>query len=254
MLTVSFVQCRKDNYVWLARDSGSGEVVVIDPTDAAPVMAALDALDWRPTAVWNTHHHGDHTGGNAELKARYGCAVFAPAAELSDIPTADYALQQGDVVKLGTTEAVVIDVPGHTRGHIAYHLPADRVLFCGDTLFALGCGRLFEGTAAQMWQSLQKLMELPPQTHVYCAHEYTESNLRFAQHVMPQNEALKRRAMQIAQTRAAGKPTVPSLLSVELATNPFLRADQPELRAALGDESQSGEVVFAMLRKMKDEF
>ena len=253
-LAIEPVLCLKDNYVWLLREPQSGNVAVVDPSEAAPVKAKLDQLGWTLTHILNTHHHADHTGGNLELKQATGATIVGPAADRDRIPGIDIALADGESYRFGTEPALVFDVPGHTRGHIAFWFSESDALFCGDTLFALGCGRLFEGTPQQMWTSLLKLRGLPPQTRVYCAHEYTQSNARFAVAVDPDNKALKSRAAQIDATRAKGKPTVPSTLAEERATNPFLRADDPVFARAQGMDAGDPVAVFAAIRSRKDKF
>ncbi len=222
-----------DNYVWLAHDPVSGETAVVDPAVADPVLAEAAKHGWQITQIWNTHWHPDHTGGNAAIKAATGCTVTAPAAEAGRIPTLDRAVGEGDVVCLGDIEAEVIEVPAHTAGHIAYLLPQDEcAAFVGDTLFAMGCGRLFEGTPAQMHANMQRLAQLPPDTLVYCAHEYTLANGRFALTVEPDNRALAERMAEVEALRARGQPTVPTTIALERATNPFMRAGSVEELAA----------------------
>ncbi len=213
-----------DNYVWLLRENTSGEVMVIDPAVAAPVLAKADELGWTITQIWNTHWHPDHTGGNAEIKAATGCTIVGPAAEYDRIPTLDLQVEAGEMVQLGTTMAEVLSVPAHTSGHIAYHFAYEGIIFVGDTLFALGCGRLFEGTADQMFANMRTLEALPGETVVYCAHEYTQSNGRYALVAEPDNIALRDRMIEIDALRAAGEPTVPTTIAQERATNPFMRA------------------------------
>ena len=230
MLEVIRIPVLSDNYIWLAHDAASGETAVIDPAVAEPVLAEANARGWRITQILNTHWHPDHVGGNAEIKAATGCTVTGPAGEAAKITGIDRAVSEGDTVAIGGAEGRVIDVPGHTAGHIAYSF--DGALFCGDTLFAMGCGRLFEGTAAQMFDSLGKLMALPDETRVYCAHEYTESNGRFAITAEPENAALAARQAEVVAMRARGEPTVPSTIGLERATNPFTRAADVDALAA----------------------
>jgi hydroxyacylglutathione hydrolase len=198
--------------------------VVIDPAIAAPVLAKADELGWKINQIWNTHWHPDHVGGNAEIKAATGCTITGPAAEAGRIPTLDIQVAEGDTVRLGALQADVIDVPAHTAGHIAYHLPTENVAFVGDTLFAMGCGRLFEGTAAQMFSNMRKLEALGDETVIYCAHEYTLSNGRFALTVEPDNLDLVERVNQVIAMRERGEATVPTSIAQERATNPFMRA------------------------------
>jgi hydroxyacylglutathione hydrolase len=213
-----------DNYIWLAHDAASGETAVIDPAQAAPVLAEADKRGWKITQIWNTHWHPDHTGGNAEIKAATGAHISGPGAEAERIPTLDTKVAEGDTVRLGKIEAQVLDVPAHTAGHIAYYLPTESTAFVGDTLFAMGCGRLFEGTAEQMFANMQKLAALPGDTKVYCAHEYTQSNGRYALAAEPDNQAIRARMAQVDAARARGEPTVPTTIAEERETNPFMRA------------------------------
>jgi hydroxyacylglutathione hydrolase len=213
-----------DNYVWLL-PYAPGLAAVVDPAEAGPVLAEAEARGLRITHILNTHWHPDHVGGNAGIKAATGCTVVGPAQEAARIPGLDLAVNEGDRVALGDTSADVLFVGAHTAGHIAYHLPHEGLLFPGDTLFAMGCGRLFEGSAADMFAALGKLKALPPETLVCCAHEYTLSNARFAITVEPENAALTARLAAVETARAQGRPTVPFRLSEELATNPFVRAE-----------------------------
>jgi hydroxyacylglutathione hydrolase len=213
-----------DNYVWLARENASGEVVVVDPAVAAPVLEKANELGWIITQIWNTHWHPDHTGGNAEIKAATGCTITGPAAEAARIPTLDRFVAGGDVVGFGLAEAQVIDVPAHTAGHIAFHIAHEQLIFVGDTLFAMGCGRLFEGTADQMFANMQALAALPDSTSVFCAHEYTASNGRYALVAEPDNLAIRDRMAEVDRLRAVGEATVPTTIGLERATNPFMRA------------------------------
>lgn len=217
-----------DNYIWLVHEPDSGETTVVDPAVADPVLEEAKRRGWCITQIWNTHWHPDHTGGNAAIKDATGAFVTAPAAEAARIPTMDRGVREGDQVTLGAIEADVIEVPAHTAGHIAYHLPEERTVFVGDTMFAMGCGRLFEGTAEQMYANLQRLAALPPDTRVYCAHEYTASNGRFALTVEPENQALVSRMAAVDRARAAGEATVPTTIALERETNPFVRATNVE--------------------------
>jgi hydroxyacylglutathione hydrolase len=217
-----------DNYIWLVHEPVSGETAVVDPAVAEPVLEEAERRGWRITQIWNTHWHPDHTGGNAAIKAAAGAFVTAPAAEAARIPTMDRGVREGDQVTLGPIEARVIEVPAHTAGHIAYHLPGEATIFVGDTMFAMGCGRLFEGTAEQMYANLQRLAALPADTKVYCAHEYTASNGRFALTVEPDNRALVSRMAAVERARADGEATVPTTIALERETNPFVRATHVE--------------------------
>lgn len=230
-LIILRIPALSDNYIWLVHDPASAETIVIDPAQADPVLAALAERGWALTAIWNTHWHPDHTGGNAGLKSATGCTVIAPAAEAAKIPTADRLVGEGDQVALGAHRAVVLEVPAHTAGHIAYHLAEDAVVFVGDTLFAMGCGRLFEGTAEQMFANMQRLAALPGETQVYCAHEYTLSNGRYALVAEPDNAAIATRMVEVARLRAEGEATVPTTIAAERATNPFLRAPNARILA-----------------------
>jgi len=225
MLDIVQIPVLSDNYVYLVHESESGATAVIDPAVAEPVLAAVAARGWTISDIWNTHWHPDHTGANLAIKAATGSRITGPAGEAAKIPGIDRAVVEGDTLILGGAMARVIDVPGHTAGHNAYWFEGDGALFCGDTLFALGCGRLFEGTAPQMHASLSKLMALPDATRVYCAHEYTQSNARFAVTVEPANADLAARVVAIDAARARGLPTVPSTIGLERATNPFVRTD-----------------------------
>jgi hydroxyacylglutathione hydrolase len=221
-----------DNYIWLVHEPISKETMVVDPAVAAPVLAEAEARGWQITDIWNTHWHPDHTGGNAEIKAATNCRITGPRAERARIATLDRLVSEGDVVTLGAAHATVMDVPAHTAGHIAYHFASESAVFVGDTLFAMGCGRLFEGTPAQMFINMQRLGALPPATMVYCAHEYTQSNGRYALHAEPDNAALISRMADVDLKRAHGEPTVPTNIGLELATNPFMRAKSVEELAA----------------------
>lgn len=243
-----------DNYGFLLHDPASGETAVVDPAEAAPTLTACAAQGWRLSHILNTHHHGDHVGGNLELKAKTGCTVIGPAYDRDRIPGIDLAVDEASGADFGSRHAEVFFVPGHTRGHIAYWFADDKALFCGDTLFSLGCGRLFEGTPQQMWSSLLKLRALPDDTRVYCAHEYTQSNARFALAAEPENAALKRKVETVVAARAAGQFTIPSDLATEKACNPFLRADQPSLRQRFGTDGARDSDVLGAIRAAKDRF
>ncbi|KUR78402.1 hydroxyacylglutathione hydrolase [Novosphingobium sp. Fuku2-ISO-50] len=251
-LIVHQFPCLSDNYGYLVHDPQSGETVAIDTPDADAYLAEAEKRGWQITQIWNTHWHPDHAGGNEAIKAQTGCLVVAPEGDAARIAAIDRTVEQGDIVALGAFEATVIDVGGHTLGHVAYYLPGAEIAFVGDSLFALGCGRMFEGTAAQFWDSLKRIKALPPQTLIYCAHEYTAGNARFALHADPDNVELAAYVTEIEAKRARGEPTVPTRLERELATNPFLRADDPAMQQRWG----GGDAVatFAALRAAKDSF
>ncbi len=252
-LEIQQIPALRDNYVYLLREPKSGAVGAVDPSVAAPVLAALQQRGLKLTHIINTHHHPDHTGGNLELKAATGAIVVGPLADKGRIPGIDVAVGDGDTFQFGDEAATVYDVPGHTRGHIAYWFKDSQALFSGDTLFLMGCGRLFEGTPQQMWSSLSKLKKLPPATRVYCGHEYTQANARFALTVEPKNADLVARAKRVDDLRATGQSTVPGTMEDELATNPFLRADVPDLQRAMGAPGDAV-ATFAAIRKAKDNF
>jgi hydroxyacylglutathione hydrolase len=224
MIEVVRIPALQDNYIWMVHDPDSGETVVIDPAEAAPVLAEAEKRGWTIGQIWNTHWHGDHIGGNAGIKAATGAKVIAPAAEAAKIATLDVAVGEGDTASIGKGAARVIEVPAHTAGHIAYYLPEAGIAFVGDTLFAMGCGRLFEGTATQMWRNMERLAALPPETRIYCAHEYTQSNGRYALVAEPENDAIAARMRDVDAARARGEATVPTTIALERATNPFMRA------------------------------
>ncbi len=224
MIEIARIPALSDNYIWMAHEPDSGDTIVVDPAQAQPVLDEATRRGWRITQIWNTHWHPDHTGGNSEIKAATGCTITGPSAERARIPTLDREVAEGDTVRIGALEAAVLEVPAHTAGHVAYHLADEGVIFVGDTLFAMGCGRLFEGTAAQMFANMQRLAALPPETQVYCAHEYTLANGRYALVAEPGNAAVRERMEQVELARAAGAATVPTTIGLELATNPFMRA------------------------------
>jgi hydroxyacylglutathione hydrolase len=248
------IPCLSDNYAFLIHDAASGETAVIDVPEAAPILAALRQRGWTLSQILLTHHHADHIQGVAELRAATGAKVAGNAADAHRLPPLDLALQEGQTVQVGAETGTVIDVSGHTLGHIAFHFPASALVFTADSLMACGCGRLFEGTGPQMWDSLSKLARLPPETLVCSGHEYTTSNARFAMSLEPDNQALISRVAAIADARDKGEPTVPSRLSDELATNPFLRASHPQMKARLGLSEATDAAVFTEIRARKDRF
>jgi hydroxyacylglutathione hydrolase len=249
-LTVHQFPCLSDNYGFLIRDDASGQTACIDTPESGAILRELDSLGWELDFILNTHWHPDHAGGNADIKAVTGCTIVGPH-EVTRISILDREVKGGDTVQLGETTFQVIESGGHTLGHIAYFDPADRIAFVGDTLFALGCGRLFEGTPEQMWDSLQRLAALPDDTTVYCAHEYTASNARFALSV-DDSAPLKARADEVFAARERGEWTVPTTIGLEKATNPFLRA--PALAPKVGAAGEADAQAFAAVRAAKDVF
>lgn len=254
MLTIITLPVLTDNYIYLIHDPVSMETAAVDPALAQPVLTALEQNGWHLNTILNTHHHHDHVGGNLELKQKTGCKVIAATADRERIPGIDLTVKEHDMINIGNHAAKIIATPGHTSGHIVYHFADDGLLFCGDTLFVMGCGRLFEGSAEQMWHSLQKIKSLPPETRIYCTHEYTQNNGRFALTVEPDNLKLQEKMIRVNQLRANGQITVPSTLAEELATNPFLREDSPALRQAISMDGKTPVEVFARVRQMKDRF
>ncbi len=253
-LEVHQFPCLNDNYGFLVHEPDSGVTASIDTPEAAAINAALAAKGWTLTHILNTHHHHDHAGGNEALKQQWGCTVVGAANDAARIPGIDVMMSDGEAYEFGHSRAAVLEVPGHTSGHIAYYFADDGIIFVGDTLFALGCGRLFEGNPAQMWNSLQKLMALPDDTVVYCAHEYTQANAAFALSVEPHNAQLQSRAREIADLRTQGIPTIPTTIGLERATNPFLRPMSGDLQATIGLPGAELVDVFAETRKRKDSF
>lgn len=244
-----------DNYIYLLHDPSTGATAAVDPAVPEPVLEALQRRGWSLSHILNTHHHHDHTGGNTVLKQATGCTIVGARSDAARIPGIDMEVGERDSFMLGAAAAKVFEVPGHTSGHIAYWFPDSHALFCGDTLFTLGCGRLFEGTAEQMWDSLLKLRGLPGDTLVYCAHEYTQSNARFARTIERDNATLQARIREVDAVRARGLPAVPSRLDEEKETNPFLRADIAAVKRAVGlDDATDAARVFAEIRRRKDAF
>ena len=250
-LDVHQFPCLSDNYGFLVHDPDSGETAAIDTPDGAEYLKQAEAMGWRITHIWNTHWHPDHAGGNRAIVEATGAKVIAPQ-EVDKLSPIDRVVAHRDEVTLGEHTARVIDVSGHTNGHIAYHLPQDDIAFVGDSVFALGCGRMFEGEPQQFWDSLSRIRALPPETTLYCAHEYTAANARFALHADPDNAALQSYAKEIEAARAKDQPTVPTRLARELEANPFLRADTPEMQQRWGGETPAD--TFAKLRAAKDAF
>lgn len=253
-LEIKQIPVLNDNYVYLAHCPETEMTAVVDPAVVDPVMDALKDTGWTLTHILNTHHHADHTGGNTEIKSATGCTIVGPRADRDRIPGIDIEVGDGDTFDLGNARANVYDVPGHTRGHIAYWFEGSDALFPGDTLFVMGCGRLFEGTPAQMVNSLSKFDDMPDQTKVYCAHEYTQTNGRFALTVEPDNQALISLMDEVDQKRTQGIPTVPSTLGQERETNPFLRPDSRNIQETLGMTGADPVDVFAEVRRRKDSF
>ncbi|RRH74781.1 hydroxyacylglutathione hydrolase [Falsigemmobacter faecalis] len=248
------IPCLQDNYAWVLHDAASGITLCVDVPDAAPVKAALADRGWTLTDILLTHHHDDHIQGVADLRAATGAKVTGAAVDIHRLPALDRSVYAAERFTLGGLTVQVMDAPGHTIGHIAYYIPEAKAAFTGDSLMAFGCGRLFEGTAAQMWQTLSRLKALPGETMIYSGHEYSLSNARFALTIEPSNPTLSARAAEIEAARAAGEPTLPVLLATECSTNPFLRVSEPSVRAALGMEASSDGEVFAEIRARKDRF
>ncbi len=254
MLDIHMFPCFTDNYGYLVHDSESGETACIDTPEPEKILKELEKKKWKLTCILNTHHHWDHAGGNLDIKKKTGCKIIGPHGEASSIPGIDQSVCEGDEIKLGQHIAKVLETPGHTSGHIIYHFINDGTAFVGDTLFAMGCGRLFEGTAEQMWKSLQKIMQMPESTKMYCAHEYTLANARFAITVDPDNTALKNRFDEVKKLRDKNISTIPTTLINELNTNPFLRVKNSDIRKNLNMAKNSDIDVFAEIRARKDNF
>lgn len=254
MLKILQLSVLTDNYIYLIHDLDSKQTAAVDPAVAEPVLDAIKEHGWQLHYIFNTHHHGDHVGGNLKLKAQTGCKIVASRNDSHRIPGLDIGVSDGDCFQLGQHQIKIIETGGHTSGHIVYYFADDELLFCGDTLFVMGCGRLFEGTAQQLWESLQKLKKLPETTKIYCAHEYSLNNGRFALSVEPDNQALQTRMKNIKQLRADNLPTVPSTIGAELATNPFFREQSLSLQTHLKMTGKSPVEIFTALRKIKDSF
>lgn len=246
--------CRSDNFGVIVQDADSGEALVVDAPETAPILERLERGGLRPSLLLITHHHADHVEGNLALKERFGLRIVGPEKEAGKIPGIDETVKEGDAVAFAGREIRVVETPGHTAGHVVYHLPGENLLFAADTLFALGCGRLLECGPAEMHASLSKLKRLPAETQVYCGHEYTLSNARFALTVDPENEALRRRAAEVERKRERNEMTLPTTIGEELQTNPFLRWDDPGIRRTLGMEDAADVDVFAEVRRRKDNF
>ena len=253
-LEIELVPCLRDNYAYLVRDADEGFCAIVDPSEAGPVRAALGARGWKLTHILNTHHHPDHTGGNTRLKEEFGANVIGPGKDRERIPALDTGVDESTPFALGSHRARVLEIPAHTRAHIAFVFDADDAVFTGDTLFAMGCGRLFEGTPEMMWSSLSRLMTLPDKMRVYCGHEYTLNNGRFALTLEPGNDDLVTRMHEVEKLRAANAPTIPTTIGVEKKTNPFLRPNSPEIRRSLKMTNASDVDVFAEIRARKDVF
>lgn len=254
MLEIIQIPVLNDNYIYLIHEPISKITAVIDPAIAEPVLEILHDKGWSLNYIFNTHHHWDHVGANSELKQKTNCKIFASATDSSRVPGIDKELKQGDTLKLGEQSIKIIATPGHTLGHIVYHFVENNSLFCGDTLFSMGCGRLFEGTAEQMWQSLQLIKQLPKQTKIYCAHEYTLANGKFALTLEPNNQQLLDRLKQVKKLRSDNKPTIPSTLEQELASNPFLREDSQEIKELINMTDKTAVETFTKIRILKDQF
>jgi hydroxyacylglutathione hydrolase len=247
--------CLTDNYGALAHDSVTGATACVDVPEAAPTIAALAERGWKLSDIMITHHHADHIQGVPELKAKFPNAkVWGPAKDAARIPFLDHRVAEGDIARVGSLKAKIIETPGHTLGHIAYHFEDDEIAFCGDTLFSLGCGRVFETPLAVMWSSLAKLAALPGETQIYCGHEYTQANGRFAMTIERDNPILKARIEEVAKLRAERHATLPTTIAAELAANPFLRVEEPAIQAVVGLAGAEPAAVFGELRTRKDRF
>ncbi|MCG8324711.1 MAG: hydroxyacylglutathione hydrolase [Thiotrichales bacterium] len=253
-LQVEVFPCLTDNYGFLIHAAATGETACVDTPDADAIVRELERHDWILTHILNTHHHWDHAGGNLQLKEKYRCTIIGAANDAARIPGIDVQVRDGDRLQLGTHEYEVRETPGHTSGHIVYYFPEQKKLFAGDTIFSVGCGRLFEGSAAQMWDSLQKIMQLPGDTLIYCAHEYTLNNIEFARSIDPSNPDLEDYYMEVKKRRAARQPTIPTQLARELRVNPFLRPDAAGIVQQLGTDAADALGRFTEIRRRKDNF
>jgi hydroxyacylglutathione hydrolase len=254
MMEIVQIPALNDNYIYVIADTDTCECAVVDPAVVEPVWEVIREKGWVLTSILNTHHHFDHTDGNAELKARSDCDIVAFQGDMHRIENVDTPVKEWDIVKVGQFEAQIIEVPGHTDGHIAFWFDQENALFCGDTLFAFGAGRIFEGSMKRMWESLGKIKKLPGDTRVYCAHEYTVSNADFALQLEPENQDIAFRSKYVRHLRSEHKPTVPSLLSDELKTNPFLRTDQISLQKAVNTQGKPEHETFETVRILKNNF
>lgn len=255
MLDIIQVPLLRDNYAYVLHDAASGETAVLDPSSSLPILELLEQKGWRLTYILNTHHHFDHTGGNEDIKARTSCKIVSSYTDRERIPGgADMTLKEGDAISIGSSTASILEIPGHTIGDIAFYFPQEQAVFCGDALFSLGCGKMFEGTPEQMWNSLRRLADLPRDTKLYCGHEYTQANGQFALSVDPHNDALKNYLHQVEDLRREGRPTVPSTIAIEVAANPFLRAPAIVNESGELGISPAPHDAFAHLRHKKDQF
>ena len=253
-LEVHLFPCLSDNYGFLIHDSSQDLTAAIDTPEVGPIMQELESKGWHLTHILNTHHHWDHAGGNLEIKKLTGCTIVGPEGEAGQIPGIDIQLGEGDIFNFGNHQARIHGTPGHTLGHIVYHFENDHMAFVGDTLFSMGCGRLFEGSPEQMWNTLQKFLQWPDDTKIYCAHEYTQKNGEFALTVDPQNSVLVDRVNEVKKLRSNNTPTIPTTILLEKKTNPFLRPMDSAIRENLGMQDASDVEVFARIRQMKDSF
>lgn len=255
-MSIEIIQfpCLQDNYGYLIHDHDTGLTATVDTPEVDAITSALQKRNWKLTHILNTHHHFDHVDGNLELKAQTGCTIVGAKIDQKRIPGIDLCVSDGEIFLFGDNEVLIRETPGHTVGHIVYYFSDQKIAFVGDTLFSLGCGRLFEGTADQMWKSLQKIMQWPDETLLYCAHEYTQANAKFAASIEPDNKDLQQRIVEVDQLREEGNATVPTTLGIEKKTNPFLRPDSLEIRHHLGMIDNSDEEVFARIRSLKDNF